>query len=104
MLFLFDNLAGLTVYTSAHTFGQGTGPILFTDLRCSGSEASLLACHKDVFGVTSCTHGGDVGLKCEGIAMQGHTVICILHVRSWLLFVFIVTPALPYRSVGRALS
>ena len=72
LLFLFDNLAGLTLYTSASTFGQGTGPILFTDLRCSGSEPSLLACRKNVFGVTSCTHSNDVGLKCEGIAMQGH--------------------------------
>ena len=78
LLSLFDNLAGSTVYSSASTFGEGTGPILFTDMQCSGSELSLLACHKSVFGVTSCTHSRDVGLKCEGNALQGHSVMWIL--------------------------
>ena len=70
-----DNLAGLTVYHSSSVFGPGSGPIFFTDLRCSGTEPSLLDCSKNVFGVTSCTHAGDVGLKCEGTAVQA-TVSC----------------------------
>ena len=56
---------GLTVYGSSQ-FGQGTGPIFFTDVGCSGSESSLLACSRNVFAVSSCTHSRDVGLKCEG--------------------------------------
>lgn len=72
---LLDNVTGLRVYRSARTFGPGTGPILLTDLGCSGSEPSLLACRKNVFHVTSCTHSSDVGLKCEGTAIQG-TVSC----------------------------
>ena len=82
LLSLFDHLAGSTAYSAASTFGQGTGPILFTDLHCSGSEHSLLACHKSVFGVTSCTHSHDVGLKCEGNVMKDHSVMWVLHVRS----------------------
>ena len=58
--------AGVTVYSSS-PFGQGTGPIFFTDVGCSGLETSLLTCSRNVFGVTSCTHSRDVGLKCEGM-------------------------------------
>ena len=59
------SFVGVTVYSSS-PFGQGNGPIFFTDVGCSGSETSLLMCSRNVFGVTSCTHSRDVGLKCEG--------------------------------------
>ena len=61
--------AGLTIYTSS-TFGQGTGPIFFTNIGCSGTESRLLQCSRSVFGVTSCTHSRDVGVKCEGNEQQ----------------------------------
>ena len=59
-------IAGLTIYTSSTQFGQGIGPIFFTNIGCSGSESSLLECSRSVFGVTSCTHSQDIGVKCEG--------------------------------------
>ena len=71
--------AGLTVYHSSTQFGQGTGPILFTNIGCSGTESTLLECSRSVFGVTSCTHSRDVGVKCEGIA-----TVNVYHVHSFV--------------------
>lgn len=62
MLFLY---AGITVYQSAtRLFGQGGGPIFFSDLRCSGNEKSLLECPRNVFIGSRCTHSRDVGVQC----------------------------------------
>ena len=50
------------------TYGQGSGPIFLGEIRCSGSEDSLLKCGRSVFNVVNggCTnHYYDVGLKCE---------------------------------------
>ena len=74
-----NNVAGVTVYSSSTQFGRGTGPILFTNIGCSGSESSLLECSRSVFGVTSCTHSGDVGVKCEGNNLKCQL---ILHIRA----------------------
>jgi len=77
----FYSCAGVTVYSSSQ-FGQGTGPIFFTDVGCTGSESSLLMCSRNVFGVTSCTHSRDVGLKCEGMYNKQ---VCIA-----IIFIFLV--------------
>ena len=66
MYTLSNTVAGVTIYSSSTQFGRGTGPILFTNVGCSGTESSLLKCSRSVFGVTSCTHSQDVGVKCEG--------------------------------------
>ena len=46
-------------------FGLGTGPILLSDLYCTGTESSLLECSHQSCGVTSCTHNNDIGVICE---------------------------------------
>ena len=70
---------GATVYSSStQLFGESTGPILFTNIRCSGTESSLLECSRSVFGVTSCTHLRDVGVKCEGIYTSSITHMVLL--------------------------
>ena len=46
-------------------FGLGTGPILLSDLYCTGTESSLLECSQQSCYVTSCTHSNDVGVICE---------------------------------------
>ena len=51
--------------TVRSTFGEGNGPIFLTNLGCQGSELSLLNCSRLVFVGTRCTHGRDVGVKCE---------------------------------------
>lgn len=51
-------------WSSAH-FGAGTGPILFDDLRCDGSENALSECLHSGFGVHNCGHGEDAGVTCS---------------------------------------
>ena len=46
-------------------FGFGTGPILLSNLYCTGTESSLLECSHQSCGVTSCTHSNDAGVICE---------------------------------------
>ena len=60
-------MLGATYYSSS-TYGQGSGPIAFGYMYCTGNEDSLFECNRNVFSVVSgiCNnHYYDVGLKCE---------------------------------------
>ncbi len=46
-------------------FGEGTGDILYDDVSCRGSEASLADCPKSE-DPHNCAHSEDVGLECFG--------------------------------------
>lgn len=62
----FDGNLGVTVYIRASTlFGPGSGPVFLADVRCGGSETSLLECRGTVFVGTECTHSRDVGVRCQ---------------------------------------
>lgn len=50
-------------YGSAH-FGQGTGPIVYDDLGCHGSEADLYDCPHMYIGHHNCEHYEDAGVNC----------------------------------------
>ena len=66
IIIMLINILGLTVYQTASTlFGQGSGPIFLANIRCSGSEMSLLDCPRTVFVGVECTHSRDVGVKCQ---------------------------------------
>ena len=42
-------------------FGQGTGPVLLSNVGCTGTESSLLSCsHR----VAYCSHSRDAGVVC----------------------------------------
>ena len=47
-------------------FGAGSGPILFSELTCTGNESIITECHHLLTGVHNCTHSEDVGVVCEG--------------------------------------
>lgn len=53
--------AGFSHYVSAY-YGEGTGPILMSDIACTGSEEALIDCSYS--DVNSCTHSQDAGVDC----------------------------------------
>ena len=63
--FYLSKYIGARSYSDA-LFGQGTGPILFNNVACTGAETSLLACTYDPIGaVGSCSHVDDAGVSCR---------------------------------------
>ena len=47
------------------SFGPGTGPILLSNVGCTGKELSLLECRQQSCGAISCSHSIDVGVVCQ---------------------------------------
>ena len=47
-------------------FGQGTGPILYDDFGCTGSENRLTDCSHIGVGQHNCAHSEDAGVRCTG--------------------------------------
>ena len=51
-------------YGSAY-FGQGSGPILLSNVTCTGRESTLASCGHPGVGVTgNCGHSEDAGVRC----------------------------------------
>ena len=45
-------------------YGQGNGQIWLNNLNCVGSEGTIGDCTHEGWGVESCTHSEDAGVKC----------------------------------------
>ena len=56
---------GDSMYTTSAFYGQGSGPILLTNVACRGTEASLITCSSYGWGVQNCDHSEDAGVLCN---------------------------------------
>ena len=54
---------GAIAHGRAH-YGQGTGPILYDNVQCSGSEHALEQCTR--LSIDNCQHYEDAGVSCQG--------------------------------------
>ena len=51
----------------ANSVLPGNGPVFLSDVFCSETDQSLASCNAlHLRGISSCTHGSDVGVHCEG--------------------------------------
>lgn len=60
MLLLYS---GATARANA-AFGQGYGPILLSDVACTGVETRLFECPNSGLEAVSCSHSRDAGVVC----------------------------------------
>ena len=61
-IYNFNFNTGATAYSYAH-FGQGTGPILYNSVYCTGNENVLQECsHTTGY---YCSHNYDAGVSCQ---------------------------------------
>ena len=58
---------GNTGVLTSYGAGPFSYPIYLDDVRCSGSEANILACPHSRLGDHNCFHGDDVGVACSGL-------------------------------------
>ena len=57
-------------------FGEGTGPVLLTYVRCSWIKSSLFYCDDDYTRrITYRNHNNDVGVRCQGMATTLRLII-----------------------------
>ena len=56
---------GATSAPGSAAFGQGSGPIYYDSVGCTGNEARLADCSHNGVGVHNCVHNEDAGVVCD---------------------------------------
>ena len=51
-------------------FGTGTGPVLYTNLNCDGTEATIDDCSSGSYYVWA-SHSNDAGVRCNRVTTTG---------------------------------
>lgn len=71
-------------------FGQGTGPILYDEVDCTGNEPNISACPHNGLGVRNCFHFEDAGAVCASKPYFCVAVLGILLHTSCSIAMFVV--------------
>lgn len=73
-------MLGAVAFSRAH-FGQGIGPVLFSNVQCDGTETTLIECPWTAHNTHLCHHSEDAGVMCQGISIRNDV---------WYLFFFVL--------------
>ncbi|XP_008844275.1 neurotrypsin [Nannospalax galili] len=57
-------LSGIAKAWNRAYFGEGSGPIMLDEVRCTGNELSIEQCPKSSWGDHNCGHKEDAGVSC----------------------------------------
>lgn len=66
IFFISYDKSPLAIAVSSARYGQGVGQIWLDDLRCTGSENSIIECPSHEIGKHDCSHSEDAGIICQG--------------------------------------
>ncbi|KFP76227.1 Neurotrypsin, partial [Apaloderma vittatum] len=68
-------LGGVAKAWSQAHFGEGSGPVLLDEVRCTGNELSIEQCPKSSWREHNCGHKEDAGVSCTplAVARQGNS-------------------------------
>lgn len=69
-LFLFSGIA--KAWNQAY-FGEGSGPVMLDEVRCTGNELSIEQCPKSAWGEHNCDHKEDAGVSCTPLSGKSFT-------------------------------
>ncbi|XP_073093187.1 neurotrypsin isoform X5 [Manis javanica] len=57
-------LSGIAKAWNQAYFGEGSGPVMLDEVRCTGNELSIEQCSKRSWGEHNCDHKEDAGVSC----------------------------------------
>eukprot|EP00058_Branchiostoma_floridae_P007724 XP_002593212.1 hypothetical protein BRAFLDRAFT_120140 [Branchiostoma floridae] len=57
--------AGVEAFYPGAYYGEGTGKIWLSDVKCSGDESAIRQCGHADWGVNSCLHAQDISVDCK---------------------------------------
>ena len=66
--------SGIAEAWSQARFGEGSGPVMLDEVRCTGNELSLEQCPKSSWGEHDCDHKEDAGVSCTPLTGRNFTL------------------------------
>ena len=56
---------GPTAITNSSMFGEGTGPVVYSNVLCDGWESNVLECPRSLYGTFQCLNRNAAGVTCR---------------------------------------